>query len=97
MIVYAPWCGWSKKSLPDFEKMDSTLNSAQPNLTNGWNVSASIYNSETPEGKAMAKELNVKGFPSVFVDVNGTSEEGPRKYEEMINLINSKTGGNIQA
>jgi thiol-disulfide isomerase/thioredoxin len=97
IIVYAPWCGWSKKSLPDFEKMKEKLNSTLPHETNGWNVSLELHNSETVVGKAVAKELNVKGFPSVIIDENGTKTEGPRKYEEMISHINSKTGGNIQA
>lgn len=97
VIIYAPWCGWSKKSLPDFEKMDDTLNSTQAHQTNNWNVSCEVYNSETPEGKAKAKEYDVKGFPAVFIEENGKREEGPRSHDEMIKVINKKTGGNIQA
>jgi len=97
VIIYAPWCGWSKKSLPDFEKMDDTLNSTQAHQTNNWNVSCEVYNSETPEGKAKAKEYDVKGFPAVFIEENGKREEGPRSHDEMIQVINKKTGGNIQA
>lgn len=96
-IVYAPWCGWSKKSLPDFEKMNDKLNKLSPGQTNGWDVSCNLYNSETPDGKNKAKELNVKGFPSVLVHVNGEKKEGPRVYDEMIKLINNITGANIQA
>ena len=96
-IVYAPWCGWSKKSLPDFEKMNDKLNKLSPGQTNGWDVSCNLYNSETPDGKKKAKELNVKGFPSVLVEVNGERKEGPRVYDEMIKLINNITGANIQA
>lgn len=95
-IVYAPWCGWSKKSLPDFEKMNDKLNKLSPRQTNGWDVSCNLYNSETPDGKNKAKELNVKGFPSVLVHVNGEKKEGPRSYDEMIKLINNITGANIQ-
>jgi len=96
-IVYAPWCGWSKKSLPDFEKMDEKLNNLSPSETNGWDVSCNIYDSETPEGKQKAKDLDVKGFPSVLVNVNGEHTEGPRGYDDMISHINEITGANIQA
>ena len=96
-IVYAPWCGWSKKSLPDFEKMDEKLNNLSPSETNGWDVSCNIYDSETPEGKQKAKDLDVKGFPSVLVNVNGEHTEGPRGYDDMISFINEITGANIQA
>ena len=95
VIVYAPWCGWSKKSLPDFKKMEAKLNNVPPSLTNGWTVTTTIYDSETPEGKAKAKELNVKGFPSVLVNVNGERKEGPRGYGEMVSFVNKFTDGNI--
>jgi len=94
-IVYAPWCGWSKKSLPDFEKMNEKLNNLSSNETNGWNVSCNLYDSETPDGKKKAKELDVKGFPTVLVNVNGKQEDGPRGYDEMIKYINEVTGSNI--
>ena len=95
VAIWAPWCGWSKKSLPDFEKMEQSLNSLPSSATNGWDVSFKLYNSEKPDGKDMVKQYEVKGFPSVFVEVDGSRMEGPRDYDEMVSLINSKTGGSI--
>jgi len=95
VIIYAPWCGWSKKSLPDFKKMDTKLNSLSDAETNGWAISAEVYNSDKPEGKEKVKEYEVEGFPSVVVEVNGQKQEGPRDYDEMIELVNSITGANI--
>ena len=95
VIIYAPWCGWSKKSLPDFEKMNSKLNSLSSSQTNGWDVSCELYDSETPDGKKKAKDYDVKGFPSVFVEIDGSRMEGPRDYDEMVELINNKIGSSI--
>jgi len=95
IVVYAPWCGWSKKSLPDFTKMDSKLNSLSTAETNGWSVSAEVYDSDTPEGKEKVKEYDVEGFPTVIVEVNGQRQDGPRSYDEMMELVSSITGAQI--
>jgi len=94
-IIYAPWCGWSKKSLPDFKKMDSTLNGLTDSKTNGWDVSAEIYDSDTPEGQEKVKEYEVEGFPTVIVEVNGQRQDGPRDYDGMMELVSGITGGQI--
>ena len=88
VMVYAPWCGWSKKALPDFDKLMNEFNGKQ---MNGWNVSVVKYNSDEATGKAKAKEFGVKGFPSIFVIVNGSRESGPRSYDELSAIIKSKT------
>jgi thiol-disulfide isomerase/thioredoxin len=97
IVIFAPWCGWSKKSLPDFKKMEGKLKSVSTQETNGWSVSFDMYNSEDAVGKQKVKEYEVKGFPSVLVEVDGQRKEGPREYSKMIDMINSVTGGNIQA
>lgn len=97
VIIYAPWCGWSKKSLNDFEKMKDNLNLPASGATNGYDVSCELFNSEEPNGKQKAKEYEVKGFPSVFVEVNGDRKDGPREYSKMVDMVNSITGGNINA
>jgi thiol-disulfide isomerase/thioredoxin len=97
VVVYAPWCGWSKKSLPDFKKMEGSLNNLPPVQTNGWKVSVELYNSEEPAGKAKAKELGVKGFPSVVMFVDGKRMDGPREHSKMAEVINETTGGKVQA
>jgi len=96
VVIYAPWCGWSKKSLPDFEHMRETLDGVSKQETNGWDLSFEMYNSEDATGKQKVKEYEVEGFPTVLVEVNGQRKEGPRDYGEMMKMINSITGGNIQ-
>ena len=77
--------------------MEDKLSSVSTQQTNGWSVSFEMYNSEDAVGKQKVKEYEVKGFPSVLVEVDGQRKEGPREYSKMIDMINSVTGGNIQA
>jgi thiol-disulfide isomerase/thioredoxin len=96
--VYAPWCGWSKKALPDFQKNDK-LNNLTPEQSGSLEVSHKLIDSETPEGKKYVKENDVKGFPTVHVrktDESGKTEvmDGPRGHEEMKKLLNDH-GANI--
>ena len=96
VIIYAPWCGWSKKYLNEFKKMESKLNLPPSESTNGYEVICELYNSEDSKGKEKVKEYKVRGFPSVFVEVNGERKEGPREYHAMVKMINSKTGGSLK-
>ena len=98
--VYARWCGWSRKSLPDFEKNDKKLNSLTPQESGSLEVSHKLINSETPEGKKYVKENDVKGFPTVHIkktDPSGNTEkmDGPREHDKMCKLLNDH-GANIQ-
>ena len=98
--VYAPWCGWSKKSLPDFEKTHQKLNSLSSEESGGLDISHKLINSETPEGKKYVQENDVKGFPTVHVkktDESGKTEvlEGPREHKAVCKLLNDH-GANIQ-
>jgi hypothetical protein len=94
--VYAPWCGWSKKSLPDFQKTDQKLNSLSPEETGGFDISHELINSETPEGKQYIKDNDIKGFPTVHVEVNGQKKDGPREHAKVVKLLNDQ-GANIQS
>jgi len=86
VMVYAPWCGWSKKALPDFDKLINEYNGKN---MNGWNVSVVKYNSD--EREDMVKEYDVQGFPSTFVEINGERQECPREYEEQVSMIKEIT------
>ena len=77
--------------------MEDKIKSVSTQETNGWSVSFEMYNSEDAVGKQKVKEYEVKGFPSVLVEVDGQRKEGPRDYSKMIDMINSVTGGNIKA
>ena len=86
-MVYAPWCGWSKKSLPDFERLESEFNGKQ---IGNYTVSVMKHNSETPEGKAMAKKHGVKGFPTHFLMKDGEKiAASGRSFDELSSQINN--------
>jgi thiol-disulfide isomerase/thioredoxin len=85
ILVYAPWCGHSKKMLPDFEKIKSEYDGQ---TVNGNKVSILMYNSDVDKDKV--KEYQVKGFPTLFVEKNGQRQPFPhRTYEKISEYIKS--------
>ena len=88
ILLYAPWCGHSKKMLPDYEKVKSEFHGKN---VNGKQVSIIMYNSDVDKDKV--KEYEVKGFPTLFVEENGVRKPFPhRTYDEISKFING--GGN---
>ena len=84
ILVYAPWCGHSKKMLPDYEKVKSEFHGK---TVNNSKVSVVMYNSDVD--KAKVKEYQVKGFPSLFVEKNGELSPFPhRTYDKISAYIN---------
>lgn len=84
ILVYAPWCGHSKKMLPDYEKVKSEFHGKQINNSK---VSVIMYNSDID--KAKVKEYEVKGFPTLFVEKNGELSPFPhRTYDKISEYIN---------
>ena len=87
ILVYAPWCGHSKKMLPDYEKVKSEFDGK---TVNNSKVSVVMYNSDVD--KAKVKEYKVKGFPTLFVEKNGELSPFPhRTYEKISEYINANT------
>tara|TARA_B100000131_G_C18084445_1_gene599523 strand:+ start:619 stop:1527 length:909 start_codon:yes stop_codon:yes gene_type:complete len=85
ILVYAPWCGHSKKMLPDYEKVKAEFHGK---TVNNSKVSIIMYNSDVDKEKV--KEYKVKGFPTLFVEKNG--ELNPfeyRTYEKISEYIKS--------
>lgn len=64
-LIYAPWCGWSKKALPDFDKIMSEMNNT---TQNGVTIIIEKHNSE--ENKEIVKKYNVRGFPHYVLEVS---------------------------
>jgi thiol-disulfide isomerase/thioredoxin len=84
VLIYASWCGHSKKMLPDFAKIESEFNNKTINGT------LVIIEKHTDENKELVKEYGVKGFPTLFSVKNGTrSPLNERTYEGLKSHIES--------
>ena len=85
ILVYAPWCGHSKKMIPDYEKVKAEFDGK---TVNNSKVSVVMYNSDVD--KAKVKEYKVKGFPTLFVEKNGELSPFPhRTYDKISEYINA--------
>ena len=79
VLVYAPWCGHSKRMLPDYERIKSEYDGK---TVNGKKVNVLMYDSDVDKDKV--KEYGVRGFPSLFLEKNGNRESFPhRQYEKI--------------
>ena len=87
IMIYAPWCGWSKKALPDFEKLYKNFNGK---TINGTLVQIIKYNSEVDTD--MVEKYEVEGFPTFIMEkitTQTTSEViNERSYEGLAEIIN---------
>jgi thiol-disulfide isomerase/thioredoxin len=85
VLVYAPWCGHSKRMLPDYEKVKSEFDGK---TINGKTVNVIMYNSDVDKDKV--KEYGVKGFPSLFIEKDGNRESFPhRSYDKISDYLNN--------
>jgi len=79
VLVYAPWCGHSKNMLPDYERIKSEFDGQ---TINGKKINIIMYNSDVDKDKV--KEYDVKGFPTLFLEINGNRETFPhREYDKI--------------
>ncbi len=74
-MVYAPWCGHCKNTMPDFDKFAAS----SPMTVNGKSVT--IKKIDGDADKAAAEKLGVEGFPTfvmIMPDGSVTKHEGGR-------------------
>jgi len=84
VLVYAPWCGHSKRMLPDYERIQSEFDGK---VMNGKKVNILMH---TDEEKDKVKQYGVKGFPSLFIEKDGNVESFPhRTYEKISDYLNN--------
>lgn len=90
-MVYADWCGHSKRALPHFDKVQQEYHGKDLGTHV---VEVHKHDAETPEGKEMAKQHNVRGFPTHFMIVEGKKiEDGiGRTYDELVSKIKELAG-----
>ena len=85
VLLYAPWCGHSKKMLGDYERVKSEFNGK---TINGKKVNILMYDSDVDKDKV--KEYGVKGFPSLFIEKDGNRESFPhRTYDKISEYLNA--------
>ena len=83
VLLYAPWCGHSKKMLPDYERIKSEYHGQ---TVNGKKINIMMYDSDVDKDKV--KEYGVKGFPSLFVEKDGNRESFPhRSYDKISGFL----------
>lgn len=77
--IYASWCGWSKKLLPEWEKVEDYFKN---------NKNITVTKHEEKESKQLVNKLGVKGFPSIFIIKNGEvmkyPDDKPRSADVII-------------
>ena len=90
-MVYTNWCGHSKRALPHFDKVQKEYHGKDMGTHV---VEVYKHDAETLEGKKVAKDNNVRGFPTHFMVVEGEKiEKGiGRTYDELVAKIHEVTG-----
>ena len=80
VLLYAPWCGHSKKMLPDYEKVKSDYHGKE---INGTTMNIVMYDSDVDKDKV--KEYKVRGFPTLFYEKDGERQPfNPRDYDGIV-------------
>ena len=87
VLFFTTNCGYCKDLAPEWEKVEAQL----PDTT----TSVDCTNTSDPGIQAMMKKYNITSFPRMALFTNGTIQEdysGPRKSEDIIQYVKSKTG-----
>ena len=63
-LIYAPWCGHSKRALPAFDKVAAEMDNTE---IRGTQVRVEKYNSD--DKPDIVKKYNVRGFPHYLLEV----------------------------
>jgi thiol-disulfide isomerase/thioredoxin len=89
-MVYTTWCGHSKRAEPHLDKLKQEVHGKD---MGNYTVEVHKHDADTPEGKQVAKEHNVKGFPTHFILVEGKKIGGSigRTYDELMGKLKELT------
>ena len=82
VMFHVDWCGYCTQAKPGFNKF---MQSNNGKTINGHELNIKMIDCEkTPENVAMAKQFNIKGYPTFILTKNGqnTNYEGVDKTEK---------------
>ena len=92
-LIYASWCGHSKRALPAF---DSLISDYDGTTMNG--VTLNIKKYDEKDNKELKNKYSVKGFPSYILEktknggvVGDYQEVNVRTYDGLKNLLETST------
>ena len=86
VLVWASWCGWSNKFIPEWQKFKNSYKGSYNALDfNVANTNQELAN----KAKEVSDMLGVKGFPSIFIvkDGNATQYNGERTADALIKAL----------
>lgn len=86
VLFFTMNCGYCKELSPEWEKAQEQLPDRM--------TSVDCTNTEDPAVKAVMKKYGITSFPRMAFFNNGTVQEdyeGPRKSDDIINYVKSKT------
>ncbi|KAL7176393.1 hypothetical protein ACSBR2_029850 [Camellia fascicularis] len=84
---YAPWCYWSKKLAPEYEKAASVLSLYDPRIT--------LAKVDASEGKnkGIASKFKIQGYPTIKILRNGGNHTqdyyGPRHADAFVAYLST--------
>jgi len=79
VLVYADWCGYSRKAEPEFDKLLEEMNDTE---YKGHTLKIKKYEEKknTPEFKEMVGDVKIRGFPTIVVQTSGTTFKDNETY-----------------
>lgn len=89
-FFYTDWCGWSKKAMPEWEKVESSLQQAS---TFGTTVVKPVRVNAEKDPKT-AELYDVEGYPTIKLETSSRLYEysGPRTAEALLNFLRETLG-----
>ena len=90
-MMYAPWCGWSKKARPEFDKFKDDMHGQ---VVNGVQVHASVVDSEEDKGEMEKHKDKIQGFPTFLVEIY---DDGKHLGTEVVDLTERTYDGLVDA
>jgi thioredoxin-like negative regulator of GroEL len=88
VLVWANWCGWSNKFIPEWQKIKDSYKGSYKLLD------FDVANADLEKAaisKKVSEELGVTGFPSIYIvkDRNPTPYNGHRTAKDIIAFVNN--------